>query len=100
VDRAAQERMSSVRDRFNDGGLTVGYRKLGTISIDELAHAIHEDIQALKDIYHVRFVSSSRLRIVVTDEYGEPLHVRHPLGGPLKYIDTHHFRPACLDYKL
>jgi hypothetical protein len=92
--------MSSVRDRFNDSGLTVGYRRLGTISIDEFAHAILEDIQTLKDLYQVRFVQGCRLRIVATNEYGDPVRITHPLGGPVKYIDTHHFRPACLDYKL
>ena len=31
-------------------GILIDYRELGTISIDELAHAIIEDIQAMKEI--------------------------------------------------
>lgn len=92
--------MSSFKNTFNDGSLTVGYKRLGTISIDELAHAILEDLHAIKEIYQIRFVHGCQLRIVPTNEYGEPVRLRHPLGGPVRYIDTLHFRPACLDYKL
>jgi len=81
-------------------GLTIGYKQLGTISIDELAHAVFEDIQALKDLYDVRYVRGARLRLLVTNEYGEAITVRRPAGGTIQYMDTHHYRPACKDYDL
>lgn len=81
-------------------GLLIDYKELGTISIDELAHAVIEDIQALKDIYNIRYVTGVRLRLPVTNEYGERLKVRRPTGGYIYRMDTHHYRPACKDYDL
>lgn len=83
-----------------DDSLTIGYKELGTINIDELAHAVIEDIKALKDIYNVRYVKACRLRIFATNEYGEIIKVRRPGGGHIYYMDTHHYRPACKDYDL
>lgn len=80
--------------------LLIAYKELGTINIDELAHALIEDIHALKDIYNVRYVKNARLRLCVTNEYGEELKVRRPAGGTIRYMDTHHYRPACKDYGL
>ena len=81
-------------------GLLIAYKQLGTISIDELKDALVEDINTLKDIYNVRYVKASRLKIFVTDEYGEELVVRRPGGGRVFYLNTHHYRPACKDYEL
>jgi hypothetical protein len=81
-------------------GLVIEYRELGTISIDELAHAVFEDIQALKEIYNVHYVKGARLRLPITNEYGENLTVTRPSGGRIFRMDTHHFRPACKDYDL
>jgi hypothetical protein len=92
--------MSRKNGSWEPRGLTIGYSELGVISIDELAHAILEDIQALKDIYNVRFVNVTRLRFLVTNEYGEELRVTRPGGGRIFYMDTHHYRPACKDYNL
>ena len=83
-----------------DNALIIEYHTIGTISIDELADAIMEDIQALKNDYSVRFVTAVRLRLPVTNEYGEPLRVKRPGGGGMYRIDTHHYRLACLDYDL
>jgi len=88
------------RGSFEPDGLTIDYKALGTISIDELAHALIEDIQALKDIYNIRYVRAPRLRLYATNEYGERVIVRRPTGGTIRYMDTHHFRPACKDYDL
>lgn len=88
------------RDGFDPKALTIDYKALGTISIDELAHAIIEDIQALKDIYNVRYVKGPRLRIYPTNEYGEPIRLVRPTGGKIDFMDTHHYRPACKDYDL
>ena len=83
-----------------DHALIIEYKSLGTITIEELAHAIMEDIQALKSEHNVRFVTGVRLRLPVTNEYGDPLRVTRPGGGRMYRIDTHHYRPACLDYNL
>jgi hypothetical protein len=88
------------RGSFEPDGLTIDYKALGTISIDELAHAVIEDIQALKDIYRIQFVTAPRLRLYATNEYGERVVVRRPTGGKINYMDTHHYRPACKDYDL
>lgn len=88
------------RRSFEPKGLTIDYKALGTISIDELAHAIIEDIHSLKDIYNIQYVKSPRLRLYVTNEYGEEIRVRRPTGGSINYMDTHHYRPACKDYDL
>ena len=92
--------MSKDKGSFEPRGLTIAYKALGTISIDELAHAIVEDIQALKDIYHVSYVKGSRIKLFVTNEYGEEMKVRRPTGGTIHFMDTHHYRPACKDYEL
>ena len=83
-----------------DDAMVIEYRALGTITIDELAHAIMEDIQALKNEHNVRFVTGVRLRLPVTNEYGDPLRVTRPGGATMSRIDTHYYRPACLDYNL
>jgi len=88
------------RGSFEPNGLTIDYKALGTISIDELAHALIEDIQALKDNYNIRYVRRPRLRFLPTDEYGDEVRVRRPAGGTIRYMDTHHYRPACKDYDL
>lgn len=92
--------MSDNRKGWEPTGLVIAYRQLGTISIDELRDALVEDIQALKDIYNVRYLKNARLKLFVTNEYGEELKVRRPGGGRIHIMDTHHFRPACKDYDL
>ena len=52
-------------------GLMIEYRELGTISIEEMTHAIIQDLQALQEIYNVEYVTGARLRIPVTNQYGE-----------------------------
>ena len=95
-----ERKVTKKRGSFDPDGLTIDYRALGTISIDELAHALIEDIQALKEIYHIQYVRRPRLRFLPTDEYGDPVRVRRPAGGTIRYMDTHHYRPACKDYDL
>jgi hypothetical protein len=96
---------SFFRDKFDDAkrrhrDLTIDFEKLGTISIDEFKQAVFEDIEALKDIYGVKFVTAASLRLPITNEYGDPLLVKRPQGGVISRMDTHHYHPACLDYKL
>ena len=86
--------MGNDREPFDPSGFTVEYRLLGTISIDELKHAILEDIHVLKDIYNIRYVTASRLKLFATNEYGERIKVRRPGGGYVYYMHTHHYRPA------
>ena len=85
---------------FESHGLTMEYKLLGTINIDELAHAVWEDIQVLKELYNVRYVKGTRLKLLITDEYGEEIKVRRPGGGYVHILHTHHYRPACKDYEL
>lgn len=92
--------MSRKNKDDKQNGLMIEYRELGTISLDELCHAVIADIQALKELYNVRFVNGARLRLSVTNEYGEQLDVRRPNGGRVFRIDTHHYRPTCKDYDL
>jgi hypothetical protein len=92
--------MEKGKGSFEPKGLTIDYKGLGTISIDELAHAIVADIQALKDIYNIQYVRAPRLRLYATNEYGERVTFRRPAGGTIRYMDTHHFRPSCKDYDL
>lgn len=92
--------MKTGKGSFEPHGLLIAYKQLGTISIEELAHAIMEDLGALRDIYNVRYVTAPRLKIFVTNEYGEEITVRRPGGGRIFYMDTHHYRPACKDYDL
>lgn len=89
-----------MEEKYLKDALLIEYRGLGTITIDELAHAIMEDIQTLKEEFNVRYVTGVRLHLPVTNEYGDPLRLKRPGGGKLRHIDTHHYRPACLDYKL
>lgn len=92
--------MAGSKGPFEPTGFTILYKELGTISVDELAHALWEDIQVLKDIYNVRYVRAPRLKIFVTDEHGDLIKVRRPGGGYVHYMYTNHFRPACKDYDL
>ncbi len=92
--------MPDSKKTFETRGLTIDYRCLGTISIRELAHAVLADTYVLSDIYNVRFVKAPRLRVIAADEYGQEIKVWHPAGGAVRYLNTHHFRPACKDYEL
>ncbi|TCS59860.1 hypothetical protein [Varunaivibrio sulfuroxidans] len=92
--------MGKKRDNQRQDALFIDYRELGTISIDELAQAIYTDIQALKDIYNVKYVTAPRLKLPITNEYGDIRLTRHPEGHLINRMDTHHYRPACKDYDL
>ena len=92
--------MSTKKGYFGPEGLTIAYKELGTISIDEFMQAVIADVNALKDIYNVRYVKAPRIKLFVTNEYGEPVRVRRPTGGTINFMDTHHYRPACKDYDL
>ena len=96
---------SFFKNKFEDAmrrnrDLTIDFEKLGTISIDEFKQAVIEDIEAMKELYNVKFVTAPTLRVPVTNEYGDPVVVKHPQGGNVSRIDTHHYHPACLDYHL
>jgi hypothetical protein len=92
--------MTRKRGSFERQGLFIDYGELGTINIDEFIQAVLTDIHVLKDTYHVQYIKNARLRLLVTNEYGEELKVRRPTGGTIYYMDTHHYRPACKDYEL
>lgn len=59
-----------MKNKFDDAkrknrDFTIDFAKLGTISIDELKQAIIEDIEALKEIYGVKFVTAPSLRLPI-----------------------------------
>jgi hypothetical protein len=79
----------------------IDYKSLGTIAIDELKQAIWEDIEALKDQFGVSFVTGVKLVVPATNEFGDPVVIKRlSNGATVKRLDTHHYHPACLDYKL
>lgn len=90
----------SIKDEFEPRGLLVEYRHLGTVSIDELKQAIFTDLECLRDIYGVEYVTAPTMKIFATNEYGEGRPIKRPDGSKLMRIDTHHYRPACKDYNL
>jgi hypothetical protein len=92
--------IDSNKGKFQSSGLTISYKELGTITLDELAHAVWEDIQTLKDLYNVRYVRPLRLKIYLTDEFGDEIKLRRPGGGNKHFMRTCHYRPACIDYDL
>ncbi len=92
--------MGKKRDSQPQNAVFIDYKELGTISIDELAQALYTDIQALKDIYNVKYVTAPRIKLPITNEYGDQRLIRHPEGHFINRMDTHHYRPACKDYEL
>jgi hypothetical protein len=81
--------------------LTIDYGLLGTVSLDELKHALIEDLNILKEHFGVRYVRGMALKLPVTDAHGERTQVFYPNGGPPLYrMHTQHYRPACKDYDL
>jgi len=81
--------------------LVILYENLGTISLDELKQAIWDDIAALKDQFGVSYVHGVKLVVPATNEFGDPVLVKRlSTGATVKRLDTHHYHPACLDYKL
>ena len=84
-----------------DPVLEIDYKTLGTIKLDELQQAIWEDIQMLRDEFGVGYVTDVKLMVRATNEFGDHLQIRRlSTGAPVKRLDTHHYHPACLDYKL
>jgi hypothetical protein len=79
----------------------IDYKSLGTIAIDELKQALWEDIEALKEHFGVAYVTGVKLVVPATNEFCDPLVIKRlSTGAPVKRLDTHHYHPACLDYKL
>lgn len=84
-----------------DTSVEIDYNNLGTIALDELKQALWDDIEALKDQFGVSFVKGVKLTVPATNEFGDPVVVKRlSTGATVKRLDTHHYHPACLDYKL
>lgn len=80
-------------------GLTIDYSKMGTMTIDEFKQALWTDLQVLKEHHSVKYIDAPRLRLQVTDEYGESQTLRGRIDGkPIFRMHTRHYRPACMDY--
>ena len=91
----------SKKDNKSSLEVTIDYKNLGTVSLEELKQAIWEDIEMLRDEFGVAYVNSVQLVVPATNEYGDPVKVRRiSNGATVTRLDTHHYRPACLDYKL
>lgn len=87
--------------RKTDPILEINYETLGTIALEEWKQAIWEDMAALKDLFGVSYVTAPTLIVRATNEFGDPLLVKRlSTGATVKRLDTHHYHPACLDYKL
>jgi hypothetical protein len=84
-----------------DPVLVIGYKKLGTIPLDQWKQAIWDDIEALRNEFGISYVTNSKLIVAATNEFGDPVVIKRlSTGAPVKHLDTHHYHPACLDYKL
>ena len=82
-------------------GLTIDYSILGILTLDELKRAIWTDLEVLKEIYNVRYVTGPRLRFQLTNEFGDHANLKDLGNGkPIHRMSTRHFRPACKDYDL
>jgi hypothetical protein len=89
------------KDKRSDTDLTFTYERLGTITLDEQKQAIWEDIAALRDHFGVAYITGAELVIRATNEFGDPMKVRRlSTGAVVRRLDTHHYHPSCLDYKL
>jgi hypothetical protein len=81
--------------------LLIDYKSLGTIALDEFKQALWDDIQALHEEFGISFVQGAKLIVPATNEYGDPVSVKRLSNGQrVSRLDTHHYRPACMDYKL
>lgn len=80
-------------------GLTVDYSKMGTMTIDEFKQALWTDLQVLKEQHAVKYINAPRLKLEITDEFGEAQPLRRRSNGkPIYRMHTRHYRPACMDY--
>ncbi len=79
--------------------LTVDYSLLGIVTLEELRQAILTDLAVLADIYHVKYVKGPRLRIELSNEFGDTAPLKSLGDGkPIYRMRTRYYRPACLDY--
>jgi len=93
--------MSCKKSKNRQNVLTVDYAKMGVMTIDEFKQALWTDLQILKDEHNAKYVSAPKLKLELTDKFGERLPLRDAHDGkPIYRLHTHHFRPACMDYDL
>lgn len=86
-------------DKKFEPSLTVDYAKVGLMTIEEFKQALWTDLQILKDEYGVKYLTAPKLKLGLTDAFGEctPLRGRYD-GKPIYRLHTRHYRPACMDY--
>ena len=85
----------------SDPTVEIDYKTLGTIPLDELKQAIWDDLEALRNEFGIAYVTNAKLVVRATNEFGDPLVIKRlSTGAPVKHLDTHYYRPACLDYQL
>ena len=86
--------------RKDKNRLIVDYDRLGTVSERELIHAVVDDLEYLKEEYGFKFFTGAKLLIWATNEHGDPLTIRSRTGSRMRWLNSTHYRPACLDYDL
>ena len=76
--------------------LTIDYNMLGLMTLDEFRQALWTDLGVLKDLYNVRYVIAPKLKISLSNEFGERSPLRRKQDGkPIYRMHTRHFRPIC-----
>ena len=94
--------MSRKKNNSNDKpGLTIDYSRIGVMTIEEFKQALWTDIQILKDEHNVKYITKPKLKLGLTDAFGEctPLRGRYD-SKPIYRLHTQYNRPACWDYDL
>lgn len=84
----------------NQNRLIIDYRRLGTVSEKQLIDALIHDIRMIEQEFGVKFYTGAKLFVWASDEYGAPRSFRRSGGGRVTWLNTTHYRPACLDYDL
>ncbi|MCB9959679.1 MAG: hypothetical protein H6843_13870 [Rhodospirillaceae bacterium] len=59
--------------------LTIDYGTLGVMTIDEFRQALWTDLAVLRDLHNVRYVSAPKLKVHISDRFGD--------RGPLRRLE-------------
>src|SRR5690348_6954100 len=96
-----EKKDSDKAEKYKSTELIISYQRLGTVTLDEQKQAIWDDIAALRDQFGVSYLTDAEIVIRATNEFGDPVKIRRLSNGAVvRRLDTHHYHPACLDYKL
>lgn len=79
--------------------MMIDYNELGTISKEQLLHALYDDLCAMEEHFGVSFYTGAKLVLYATNEWGDPRFFKRD-GSRVTELKSYHYRPACLDYHL